>query len=221
MCGGGLKAFVDPSVLHGRPRRVCTSRGTSDCSAHPAHRPLHIDQCTPWRWRCRRTRRRAGLWWRPAGRVCAYTCMYVEGGVEIIVYFVWGETPVGRSVDLMMHVLIIDPTTVASHGLRWIDYQYVGEAAEREHIRKAVEITTQVCMHALTHRPSACPCHRRASLRLTHPSIRPSTITVTTTGLRHPPRGHLPGQAQHQHAAARRGGGGLPLVRPMTFNSSR
>jgi peptidoglycan/xylan/chitin deacetylase (PgdA/CDA1 family) len=33
---------------------------------------------------------------------------------------------------------------VASHGLRWIDYQYMGEAAEREHIRKAVEITTQV-----------------------------------------------------------------------------
>lgn len=35
-------------------------------------------------------------------------------------------------------------TAVASHGLRWIDYQYVGEAAEREHIRKAIEITTQV-----------------------------------------------------------------------------
>jgi peptidoglycan/xylan/chitin deacetylase (PgdA/CDA1 family) len=31
---------------------------------------------------------------------------------------------------------------IASHGYRWIDYQYVGEA-EREHIRKAVEIHTQ------------------------------------------------------------------------------
>lgn len=29
---------------------------------------------------------------------------------------------------------------VASHGYRWIDYQYVGEAIEREHIHKAIEI---------------------------------------------------------------------------------
>lgn len=36
------------------------------------------------------------------------------------------------------------PTAVASHGLRWIDYQYMGEEAEREHIRQAVEITAQV-----------------------------------------------------------------------------
>ena len=33
---------------------------------------------------------------------------------------------------------------VASHGYRWIDYQYVGEDTEREHIRKAIEIHTQV-----------------------------------------------------------------------------
>jgi putative urate catabolism protein len=33
---------------------------------------------------------------------------------------------------------------IASHGYRWINYQYVGEDAEREHIRKAVEILTQV-----------------------------------------------------------------------------
>lgn len=33
---------------------------------------------------------------------------------------------------------------IASHGYRWIDYQYVGEAAERDHIQKAIEIHTQV-----------------------------------------------------------------------------
>lgn len=33
---------------------------------------------------------------------------------------------------------------IASHGYRWIDYQYVGAETEREHIRKAVEIHTQV-----------------------------------------------------------------------------
>ncbi|MBW4482680.1 MAG: allantoinase PuuE [Tildeniella torsiva UHER 1998/13D] len=33
---------------------------------------------------------------------------------------------------------------IASHGYRWIDYQYFGIEAEREHIRQAVEIHTQV-----------------------------------------------------------------------------
>ena len=33
---------------------------------------------------------------------------------------------------------------VASHGYRWIDYQYVSEATEREHIQKAIAIHTQV-----------------------------------------------------------------------------
>ena len=33
---------------------------------------------------------------------------------------------------------------VASHGYRWIDYQYASEDTEREHIQKAIEIQTQV-----------------------------------------------------------------------------
>lgn len=33
---------------------------------------------------------------------------------------------------------------IASHGLRWIDYQYVPEEVERDHIAKAVEIHTRV-----------------------------------------------------------------------------
>jgi putative urate catabolism protein len=33
---------------------------------------------------------------------------------------------------------------IASHGYRWIDYQYFGEAAEREHLQKAIAIHTQV-----------------------------------------------------------------------------
>ena len=32
---------------------------------------------------------------------------------------------------------------IASHGYRWIDYQYVAESVEREHIRLAVEIHTR------------------------------------------------------------------------------
>lgn len=33
---------------------------------------------------------------------------------------------------------------IASHGYRWINYQYMGEDAEREHIRKSVEVLEQV-----------------------------------------------------------------------------
>ena len=33
---------------------------------------------------------------------------------------------------------------VASHGYRWIDYQYVDEATERDHMRRALEIQTRV-----------------------------------------------------------------------------
>jgi putative urate catabolism protein len=33
---------------------------------------------------------------------------------------------------------------IASHGYRWIDYQYIGEEVEREHMQKAIAIHTQV-----------------------------------------------------------------------------
>jgi putative urate catabolism protein len=33
---------------------------------------------------------------------------------------------------------------IATHGYRWIDYQYVAEPVEREHLSKAIEIHTQV-----------------------------------------------------------------------------
>ena len=33
---------------------------------------------------------------------------------------------------------------VASHGYRWIDYQYVGEEVERSHIQKAIDIHTRI-----------------------------------------------------------------------------
>lgn len=33
---------------------------------------------------------------------------------------------------------------IASHGYRWIDYQYVPEAVEREHIARAIELHTQL-----------------------------------------------------------------------------
>lgn len=40
--------------------------------------------------------------------------------------------------------MLQDGHEICSHGYRWIDYQYMDEAEEREHIRKAVEIITNV-----------------------------------------------------------------------------
>ncbi|MFB9886252.1 allantoinase PuuE [Balneatrix alpica] len=34
---------------------------------------------------------------------------------------------------------------ICSHGYRWIDYQYVDEATEREHLHKAIEIIERLC----------------------------------------------------------------------------
>ena len=34
---------------------------------------------------------------------------------------------------------------IASHGYRWIDYQHVDEATEREHLQQAIEIHREVC----------------------------------------------------------------------------
>ena len=34
---------------------------------------------------------------------------------------------------------------ICSHGWRWIDYQYVAEDVEREHMMKAIEIQTRIC----------------------------------------------------------------------------
>ena len=40
----------------------------------------------------------------------------------------------------IVSAMLKDGHEIASHGLRWIDYQYVDEETEREHIRQAVKI---------------------------------------------------------------------------------
>jgi len=38
------------------------------------------------------------------------------------------------------HAMVAAGWEVASHGYRWIDYQGVDEATEREHIRRTVQV---------------------------------------------------------------------------------
>ena len=40
--------------------------------------------------------------------------------------------------------MLADGHEIATHGYRWIDYQYVGEETERAHLQKAIEIQQQL-----------------------------------------------------------------------------
>jgi len=48
-----------------------------------------------------------------------------------------------RNPDAVAGMLAAD-WEIATHGYRWIDYQYVAESVEREHIAAAIEIHTRV-----------------------------------------------------------------------------
>lgn len=44
----------------------------------------------------------------------------------------------------LIRAMVDDGHEIASHGLRWINYQYAGEAIERAHVAEAMEILTHV-----------------------------------------------------------------------------
>src|SRR3989337_1514952 len=43
-----------------------------------------------------------------------------------------------------VEALLKDGNEIASHGWRWINYQYVAEEVEREHMQRAIEIHTRL-----------------------------------------------------------------------------
>ena len=66
--------------------------------------------------------------------------IFSERGLPVTVY--------GVAMALDRHpeavaAMIESEWEIASHGYRWIDYQHVGEAVEREHIRQAIAIHTR------------------------------------------------------------------------------
>jgi putative urate catabolism protein len=67
--------------------------------------------------------------------------LFTARAVPVTVYGV--ATALERNPDAV-RAMIAANWEIASHGLRWIDYQDVGEADEREHLRQAVEIHTRV-----------------------------------------------------------------------------
>ena len=67
--------------------------------------------------------------------------LFSQRGIPVTVYGV--AMALERNPDAVAAMLEAS-WEIASHGYRWIDYKYFGEAAERSHLRQAIEVHTRV-----------------------------------------------------------------------------
>ena len=67
--------------------------------------------------------------------------MFTERDMPVTVYGV--ATALQRNPEIVAAMNAAD-WEIASHGLKWIDYQYVDKEVEREHIAEAIRIHTEV-----------------------------------------------------------------------------
>ena len=67
--------------------------------------------------------------------------LFTQRAIPVTVYAV--AMALERNIAAAEAMVAVD-WEIASHGYRWIDYQYIGAAVERDHIRRAIEIQTQV-----------------------------------------------------------------------------
>ncbi len=67
--------------------------------------------------------------------------LFTQRGIPVTVYAV--AMALGRNPAAAAAMVAAD-WEIASHGYRWIDYQYVGEDLEREHIQRAIALHTEV-----------------------------------------------------------------------------
>jgi len=67
--------------------------------------------------------------------------LFIERGLPVTVY------GVARAMEMnpeAVEAMLKADWEIASHGYRWIDYQYVPEEIEREHIHKAIDLHTKL-----------------------------------------------------------------------------
>ncbi len=67
--------------------------------------------------------------------------LFTERGVPVTVFGVAAALAMNPAV---IEAMLAADWEIASHGYRWIDYQYVPEDVEREHIAKAIALHTQL-----------------------------------------------------------------------------
>ena len=114
------------SILHGDP--ASESFLSESVGARPLYGVRNLNMESMYEYGSR-----AGFWrlWR----------LFSQRRLPVTVYAV--AMAMERNPDAV-HAMREADWEIASHGYRWIDYQYVGADVEREHIRKAVNIHTQI-----------------------------------------------------------------------------
>ena len=113
------------SVLHGDPASETFLSEIIGARAYPAR---HMSMESLYEYGTR-----AGFW--------RLHRVLVAAGVPVTVYGV--AMALARHPEAVAAMLEAD-WEIASHGYRWIDYQFVSLDVEREHMRRAIEIHTEV-----------------------------------------------------------------------------
>jgi putative urate catabolism protein len=67
--------------------------------------------------------------------------LFAERGVPVTVF---GVAAAMEANPAAVEAMLAADWEIASHGWRWIDYQYVPEAVEREHITRAIDVHTRL-----------------------------------------------------------------------------
>jgi allantoinase len=116
---------AENSVLNGDERSEAFLSEMVGAASHPA-RAMAMESLYEYG-------SRAGFW--------RLHRLFTERGLPVTVFGVASAMEMNpEAVEAMMAAR----WEIASHGYRWIDYQYVSEEIEREHIAKAIEVQTRL-----------------------------------------------------------------------------
>lgn len=114
------------AILHGDPASEAFLSEIVGADARPGVRHMSMESLYEYG-------SRAGFW--------RLRRLFVERGIPVTVYGV--TMALARNPEAVLAMREAD-WEIASHGYRWIDYQYVDEATERHHMRQAVLTHTKL-----------------------------------------------------------------------------
>ena len=113
-------------ILHGDPASEAFLSEIVGAVAYPDMRHMNMESLYEYG-------SRAGFW--------RLRRIFVERGLPVTVFGV--AMALQRNPDAVA-AMLSDDWEIASHGYRWIDYQHIGEDAERQHLARALEIHAEV-----------------------------------------------------------------------------
>ncbi|MDR3437314.1 allantoinase PuuE [Telmatospirillum sp.] len=114
------------NILHGDDESECYLQEVVGIPSLPGVRDIEVESVYEYG-------SRAGFW--------RLMRLFETYQIPVTVYAV--ATALARNPDAAA-ALVAGGHEIASHGYKWIDYQYVDEAVERDHMRQAIEILTRL-----------------------------------------------------------------------------